>query len=96
MRTDSPVDAAKQRRVVVKPFRAVIAKVASFGIIAIVGTSRLRAFCMIEPGFDGACRRWIDIILPASYHSFLSVINKSVGGRAFDIGLIATYGAVKE
>ena len=84
MRTDSSVNTAKQGYIVIKPFCAIVAKVTLFGIIAIVGTPRLRAFCMIESGFDGACRCRIDIILPASYHGFLSVINKGVGGGSFN------------
>ena len=84
MRTDSSVNTAKQGYIVVKPFCAVVAKVTSFGIVAIVGTPRLRVFCIIEPGFDGTCRRRIDIILPAPYYGFLSVINKGVGGDPFD------------
>ena len=84
MRTDSSVNTAKQGYIVIKPFCAIVAKVTFFGIRTIVGTPRLRAFCMIEPGFDRACCCRIDIILPASYYGFLSVINQSVGGGSFD------------
>ena len=84
MRTDSSVDTAKQGCIVIKPFCTIVAKVASFGIIAIVGPPRLRAFCMIESGFDGAYRCRLDIILPALYYGFLSVIDKGVGGSSFD------------